>query len=96
MEENKFLEAVKLKEEIKCLENIIKDSQRDNARFCVSWPELVTETRLSEANTTIYTNNRLISYTKNNINILPKNIEDAIIKMINDEIENLKEKFNNL
>ena len=52
MEENKFLEAQNLKNQIHYLENCLDDFlKRDNAVIGISWPEAKTEYSYTGSNT---------------------------------------------
>lgn len=91
MEESKFFEAQILKNQITNLNNWIKDTERTNAKICVSWPEskqeYVPEDKLAW---------RTKIWTENNINTLPENLKDKVIQLVKDEIKILKDKFDKL
>ena len=90
MEESKFLEAQNLKNEISKLNTILKDFTRVGAKICVSWTERRTE--LDYRGTTEY----YVSSPYNEINIFPEDLQDKVIQLINNELNRLKEEFNNL
>jgi len=91
MEEIKFLEAKGLKSEISQLENILDKIKKKDARVCVSWPESRTEQYYSSAST--YNPTVLCV---NEIEKFPEDIQNKVIELINNELNELNEKFKNL
>lgn len=95
MDENTFLKAQNLKNQISKLENIIKDiTKRNDSKICVSWVEnkYIPYTATNASN---YTPD-CIDSTYNKINPFPADIQDKVVQLINDELDKLKEEFNNL
>lgn len=92
MEESKFLEAQRLKNEISYLENCLEDSKRKDAKICISWPEIRTEYIPTSSTSRIqpYSTNY---YTENHIEALPKNLEEQVIELIQDKLDELKQEF---
>ena len=92
MEESKFLEAQRLKNEISYLENCLEDSKRKDAKICISWPELVTQSIPTSITSGIQPCSTTY-YTENHIEALPKNLEEQVIELIQDELDKLKQEF---
>lgn len=91
MEENKFLEAQSLKNQILKLEQWIKDTKREGAKIGVCWAAYTPEYR--NVSSLSWVQNDTISYSTNE---LPENIKNKLIELINNEIEKLKEEFDKL
>lgn len=87
MEESKFLEAQNLKNKISKLEKIIEDNKRQYAKIGVTWEEFRSELAGTMS---------IRTYTEVRVNPFPKDIQDKVIQLINDELNKLKEEFNNL
>lgn len=90
MEESKFLEAQNLKNEISKLNTILKDFTRIGAKICVSWTER-TKLDYHQDNIEYYA-----SSPYNEINAFPEDLQNKVIQLINNELNRLKEEFNNL
>ena len=89
MEENKFLEAQDLKNQIHYLENCLDDFlKRKNAVIGISWPEAKTEYSYACFNTY-----PVHSWTENHVEALPKELQEQIKKLIQDKLDRLKQEF---
>ena len=92
MEESKFLEAQNLKNQIcyleKCLDNFLK---KENAVIGISWP--VAKTEMNYAGGTAWHTN---SWTENHVQALPKELQEQIKELIQNELDKLKEEFKSL
>ena len=89
MEENKFLEAQNLKNQIHYLENCLDDFlKKENAVIGISCPEVKTEYSYTGSNTY-----PLHSWTENHIEALPKELQEQIKELIQDELDRLKKEF---
>lgn len=91
MEEIKFLEAKGLKSEISQLESILDKIKKKDARVCVSWSEIRSEPYYSASSTY----NPTVLYA-NEIETFPEDIQNKVIELINNELNELNEKFKNL
>jgi hypothetical protein len=91
MEENKFLEAQNLKNQISKLEKWLQDTKRENAKIGVCWSVYTQE--YHNINSTSWYPKGKISYLTNE---LPESIKDKVIQLVKDEIEKLNEEFNKL
>lgn len=87
MEESKFLEAQNLENQIRNLENILKNYEQKDSKICISWPENTIKVAQSSISARTY------NCIENHIQDLPKNIENKVIQLINNELEKLKEEF---
>ena len=89
MEENKFLEAQNLKNQIHYLENCLDDFlKKENAVIGISWPEVKTEYSYTGSNTY-----PVHSWTENHIEALPKELQEQIKELIQDKLDRLKKEF---
>lgn len=89
MEENKFLEAQNLKNQIHYLENCLDDFlKRENAVIGISWP--VAKMEMNYSGGTAWPTN---SWTENHIEALPKKLQEQIKELIQDELDKLKQEF---
>ena len=88
MEESKFLEAQNLKNQIHYLEKIIEDNKRQYVKIGVIWEESKSEITVSTMS--------IHNYTETRVNPFPKDIQNKVIQLMNDELDKLKEEFKNL
>lgn len=89
MEESKFLEAQNLKNQIHYLENCLDDFlKRENAVIGISWP--VAKTEMNYSGGTAWSTN---SWTENHVQALPKELQEEIKELIQNELDKLKQKF---
>lgn len=89
MEESKFLEAQNLKNQIHYLENCLDDFlKRENAVIGISWP--VAKTEMNYTGGTAWSTN---SWTENHVQTLPKELQEQIKELIQNELDKLKQKF---
>ena len=89
MEESKFLEAQNLKNQIHYLENCLDDFlKKENAVIGISWP--VPKTEMNYAGGTAWSTN---SWTENHVQALPKELQEQIKELIQDELDRLKQEF---
>lgn len=91
MEENKFLEAQNLKNQISKLEKWLQDTKRENAKIGVCWSIYTQEYYYIDSLS--WRPESKVSYL---INELPENIKDKLIQLVKDELEKLNEEFNKL
>ena len=91
MEENKFLEAQNLKNQISKLKKWLEDTKRENAKIGVCWSVYTQE--YHNINSTSWYPEGKISYLTNE---LPESIKDKVIQLVKDEMEKLNEEFNKL
>lgn len=89
MEESKFLEAQNLKNQIHYLENCLDDFlKRENAVIGISWS--VAKTEMNYSGGTAWSTN---SWTENHVQALPKELQEQIKELIQNELDKLKQKF---
>ena len=89
MEESKFLEAQNLKNQINYLERCIDNfSKKENAVIGISWPVAKTEYSYTGSNTY-----PVHSWTENHVEAFPKELQDQIKELIQEKLDELKQKF---
>lgn len=91
MNKDKFLEAKNLIDKINYLEKWLNDSKRENVKIGLCWAVCYQE--LTSINGFSWQPTMTTSYITNE---LPENLKEKVIQLVNDEIESLKEEFNNL
>jgi hypothetical protein len=91
MEENKFLEAQNLKNQISKLEKWLQDTKRENAKIGVCWSVYTQE--YHNINSISWCPEGKVSYLTNE---LPESVKDKVIQLVKDEMEKLNEEFNKL
>lgn len=89
MEESKFLKAQNLKNQINYLEKCLNDFlKRERAVIGISWP--VPKTEMNYSGGTAWSAN---SWTENHVEALPKELQEQVKELIQEELDRLKQEF---
>lgn len=91
MNKDKFSEAKNLIKKINYLEKWLDDSKQENVKIGLCWAIYCKEFRSISSFSWQPTDT--VSYITNE---LPENLKEKVIQLVKDEIEKLKEEFNNL
>lgn len=89
MEEIKFLEAQNLKNQIHYLEKCLNSLKNEkNAAIGITWPKI--ETEMNYVSTALW---EPITRTSHNVNVFPAELQDRVKELIQDRLDELKQKF---
>ncbi len=91
MNKDKFLEAKNIVDKINYLEKWLSDSKQENVKIGLCWSVCYQE--LTSINSFSWQPTMTTSYITNE---LPENLKEKVIQLVKNEIESLKEEFNNL
>lgn len=90
MEEIKFLEAQNLKNQIHYLEKCLDSLKNEkNAAIGITWPKIETEMNYTGSMTAWEPITRL----SHNVNVFPAELQERIKELIQNRLDELKQKF---